>query len=131
MPREFFFSSRRRHTRYIGDWSSDVCSSDLRVAELDEAEAAVGGPQHDEADRRFHRGVRDGDAVTAEAVLAGGHAQAGVGSLIDAAPGTETGVVYGLGYVLGVAEPGLEFLHATRLQVLPGGQADGGLEGPL
>src|SRR5437762_14054640 len=27
----FFFSSRRRHTRYIGDWSSDVCSSDLGV----------------------------------------------------------------------------------------------------
>src|SRR5437762_6350609 len=26
----FFFSSRRRHTRYIGDWSSDVCSSDLQ-----------------------------------------------------------------------------------------------------
>src|SRR5437763_16354531 len=29
----FFFSSRRRHTRYIGDWSSDVCSSDLCEAE--------------------------------------------------------------------------------------------------
>src|SRR3989454_10513716 len=29
----FFFSSRRRHTRLQGDWSSDVCSSDLqRVA---------------------------------------------------------------------------------------------------
>src|SRR5437879_11186075 len=28
----FFFSSRRRHTRYIGDWSSDVCSSDLDAA---------------------------------------------------------------------------------------------------
>src|SRR5436189_6224444 len=28
----FFFSSRRRHTRYIGDWSSDVCSSDLRMS---------------------------------------------------------------------------------------------------
>src|SRR5437762_14016860 len=28
----FFFSSRRRHTRYIGDWSSDVCSSDLAEA---------------------------------------------------------------------------------------------------
>src|SRR3712207_2596565 len=27
----FFFSSRRRHTRYWRDWSSDVCSSDLRV----------------------------------------------------------------------------------------------------
>ena len=25
----FFFSSRRRHTRLVRDWSSDVCSSDL------------------------------------------------------------------------------------------------------
>src|SRR5690348_18068848 len=30
----FFFSSRRRHTRWTGDWSSDVCSSDLtRIAD--------------------------------------------------------------------------------------------------
>src|SRR5256885_4794790 len=28
---DFFFSSRRRHTRLQGDWSSDVCSSDLLV----------------------------------------------------------------------------------------------------
>src|SRR2546426_12825899 len=28
----FFFSSRRRHTRLQGDWSSDVCSSDLFTA---------------------------------------------------------------------------------------------------
>src|SRR3712207_9222456 len=27
-----FFSSRRRHTRYWRDWSSDVCSSDLHAA---------------------------------------------------------------------------------------------------
>src|ERR1035438_10767675 len=27
----FFFSSRRRHTRCLSDWSSDVCSSDLSV----------------------------------------------------------------------------------------------------
>src|SRR5438046_10760121 len=27
----FFFSSRRRHTRLVSDWSSDVCSSDLAV----------------------------------------------------------------------------------------------------
>src|SRR5260370_39708023 len=27
----FFFSSRRRHTRFKCDWSSDVCSSDLRL----------------------------------------------------------------------------------------------------
>src|SRR2546426_1423136 len=29
----FFFSSRRRHTRLQGDWSSDVCSSDLQRLE--------------------------------------------------------------------------------------------------
>src|SRR5262245_62291926 len=28
----FFFSSRRRHTRCLSDWSSDVCSSDLAAA---------------------------------------------------------------------------------------------------
>src|SRR5437762_12662482 len=46
----FFFSSRRRHTRYIGDWSSDVCSSDLTVDQgrlarsvrPDQAEALAG-----------------------------------------------------------------------------------------
>src|SRR5690606_39600711 len=30
----FFFSSRRRHTRFSRDWSSDVCSSDLTFAYL-------------------------------------------------------------------------------------------------
>src|SRR5690349_24009834 len=29
-PSSFFFSSRRRHTSSLRDWSSDVCSSDLR-----------------------------------------------------------------------------------------------------
>src|SRR5437763_384489 len=37
----FFFSSRRRHTRYIGDWSSDVCSSDLFRALTRRAAQAV------------------------------------------------------------------------------------------
>src|SRR5574337_695695 len=37
----FFFSSRRRHTRLSGDWSSDVCSSDLYMLDVpdDPAEA--------------------------------------------------------------------------------------------
>src|SRR5256885_3948450 len=56
----FFFSSRRRHTRLQGDWSSDVCSSDLqyrgelidayfhstcgfRTASLEEAFKTTGG----------------------------------------------------------------------------------------
>src|SRR5438132_3615623 len=30
----FFFSSRRRHTRSLCDWSSDVCSSDLLTRKL-------------------------------------------------------------------------------------------------
>src|SRR3712207_8466593 len=38
-----FFSSRRRHTRYWRDWSSDVCSSDLRPGTaLEEAAVLVG-----------------------------------------------------------------------------------------
>src|SRR5437899_8141342 len=32
----FFFSSRRRHTRCLSDWSSDVCSSDLDAATAEE-----------------------------------------------------------------------------------------------
>src|SRR5699024_11828163 len=32
---DFFFSSRRRHTRSKRDWSSDVCSSDLGPVTLD------------------------------------------------------------------------------------------------
>src|SRR5690348_12210079 len=32
----FFFSSRRRHTRWTGDWSSDVCSSDLYATQVTE-----------------------------------------------------------------------------------------------
>src|SRR5437879_11864995 len=45
----FFFSSRRRHTRYIGDWSSDVCSSDLpsgRAGAGGDVEAARGAAGH-------------------------------------------------------------------------------------
>src|SRR5256886_9195555 len=33
----FFFSSRRRHTRFDCDWSSDVCSSDLILSTLPSA----------------------------------------------------------------------------------------------
>src|SRR5690606_40311179 len=50
-PTLFFFSSRRRHTRFSRDWSSDVCSSDL--AELNKdltipliASGGAGNIQH-------------------------------------------------------------------------------------
>src|SRR5256886_11384187 len=46
----FFFSSRRRHTRFDCDWSSDVCSSDLALvveAEVDlvELDVHAGDPE--------------------------------------------------------------------------------------
>src|SRR5262249_27756749 len=49
----FFFSSRRRHTRLVSDWSSDVCSSDLntdteRQEELRRQRAAALGRTVDE-----------------------------------------------------------------------------------
>src|SRR5882762_10592210 len=39
----FFFSSRRRHTRFKCDWSSDVCSSDLWVNPLSGGKAETNG----------------------------------------------------------------------------------------
>src|SRR5256885_7485665 len=44
----FFFSSRRRHTRLQGDWSSDVCSSDLTRMARTETEPGSSAPnRHD------------------------------------------------------------------------------------
>src|SRR5207248_7464173 len=40
----FFFSSRRRHTRSYGDWSSDGCSSDLATHVAGRAAAEVQAP---------------------------------------------------------------------------------------
>src|SRR5260221_1884653 len=59
----FFFSSRRRHTRSLCDWSSDVCSSDLG--------AAPGG----QADARKLRRARFADPVEcgSDATLRGDH----------------------------------------------------------
>src|SRR5205807_7247389 len=50
----FFFSSRRRHTRLQGDWSSDVCSSDLAAQRL-AVVVCTGNPAQDES----HFGAQD------------------------------------------------------------------------
>src|SRR5262249_8586686 len=44
------FSRRRRHTRLVSDWSSDVCSSDLRVEDLRDLLGMI--PQHIPQDQR-------------------------------------------------------------------------------
>src|SRR6266446_9628564 len=52
----FFFSSRRRHTRLQGDWSSDVCSSDLALAadgKLSPTETGLNSPRFPTADIRY------------------------------------------------------------------------------
>src|SRR5882762_10765030 len=65
----FFFSSRRRHTRFKCDWSSDVCSSDL-LRLLDLAAPGVGGGHTEggEAIRRVQRrlGIARLEAAVAE-----------------------------------------------------------------
>src|SRR5688500_20240090 len=55
----FFVSSRRRHTRLQGDWSSDVCSSDL-------GPRAVRGYRHDlsGAQRQHHKNSGNGSEGT-------------------------------------------------------------------
>src|SRR5690606_38558598 len=87
----FFFASRRRHTRFSRDWSSDVCSSDLLGELLGERGEPHGGE---------HRGG-DGDDVAAlagdlddllgedggPAEARGGDGQAGLG--VDDADGVE------------------------------------------
>src|SRR2546426_7820535 len=53
----FFFSSRRRHTRLQGDWSSDVCSSDLLPVRAQRGEAVTLRPR---AGRPADPGLLDG-----------------------------------------------------------------------
>src|SRR5688500_19986295 len=50
----FFFSSRRRHTRLQGDWSSDVCSSDLepRHPDVERDQAAPNGHRRGDPEKR-------------------------------------------------------------------------------
>src|ERR1022692_2429341 len=76
----FFFSSRRRHTRLQGDWSSDVCSSDLdclvhgiilwvglKVGSAGPASLQEHGRDDDRA--RQHEPARLADRVYAEDLL--------------------------------------------------------------
>src|SRR3989449_10209759 len=56
---EFFFSSRRRHTRCSRDWSSDVCSSDLMVPIEDVSkmvhEGKLEAPVAEEIERKYEQ----------------------------------------------------------------------------
>src|SRR6266446_5944048 len=82
----FFFSSRRRHTRLQGDWSSDVCSSDLAAGREEQGQRERDEPlvqrERDDArdhDSRLPRAVAR-DARAARARVRGAAGGAGGGS---------------------------------------------------
>src|SRR5690606_40857789 len=52
----FFFSSRRRHTRFSRDWSSDVCSSDLEFGVAPSGHERGAGGRGVQADEGAHGG---------------------------------------------------------------------------
>src|SRR5262249_57339037 len=60
----FFFSSRRRHTRLVSDWSSDVCSSDLEARLLEHLHEQ--SPAEADLGRRLHVG-HAGEVVSGKA----------------------------------------------------------------
>src|ERR1039457_1466837 len=64
----FFFSSRRRHTRLQGDWSSDVCSSDLEMKvpliELQDESIAYLEKAGEEAGHKFEITRKDATGAT-------------------------------------------------------------------
>src|SRR5256885_9760130 len=80
----FFFSSRRRHTRLQGDWSSDVCSSDLvRRARSHRRDEPRRGRHADPRLRSGPRSCRDG--ILRGAVPRGQGARGGGVSGVEAA----------------------------------------------
>src|SRR3989454_6422952 len=97
----FFFSSRRRHTRLQGDWSSDVCSSDLLRHQRELLDAAVqlsttryatgAAPQSDPLQAKLARDrLRSEEfALESERVAA----LAAVNALRNRTPGDSLGIV--------------------------------------
>src|SRR5207253_6202515 len=98
----FFFSSRRRHTRWPRDWSSDVCSSDLELGCARVRDLAGGGVE-----------LEDGRAQRSDAFVA--H---------DLPRGPLAGI--GARLHLGVAGVGERSEERRRERVWGGGVAGGG-----
>src|SRR6266511_3051105 len=103
----FFFSSRRRHTRFSRDWSSDVCSSDLKTDWLFHPDRHAAGSEDQsragflafvrQEDKRHTFGIShgelaltaaDGERCLSSSVVAGKIAE--VFQIIDFAGATKT-----------------------------------------
>src|SRR2546427_5931213 len=69
----FFFSSRRRHTRFDCDWSSDVCSSDLLAVNMSK----------DVIERAIKKATGELEGVDYEEIRYEGYAPGGVAVIVD------------------------------------------------
>src|SRR5215217_6068138 len=77
----FFFSSRRRHTRYWRDWSSDVCSSDLHRLKVT--------AKHERGSRSEPRGFRGHKARPVARARRAGGARWTAGRVVGARRGAQ------------------------------------------
>src|SRR5256886_12603528 len=104
----FFFSSRRRHTRFDCDWSSDVCSSDLGAEGENRAGARADGGAGRAADHgggAGEQGHPEGDGARV-----GGERRGGAGGVV------------GAGGHLG-GEPNHDLLVNRASSTVPGGSS--------
>src|SRR5256886_3144723 len=95
----FFFSSRRRHTRFDCDWSSDVCSSDLQSAGAVPGPACYGrgGTRPTVTDACLALGWLDAATPLADELrLDAGAAERAVAALGDAAGSDPTAIACGI-----------------------------------
>src|SRR5690606_11322312 len=127
----FFFSSRRRHTRFSRDWSSDVCSSDLvhgRVADRGPGwrrpgPGAGGGRGAAGGDARPGGGASRPDAVRPRperrSPADDAAAPAGGGGDVSAAAGARVAAVVG-----GVVRQAVEDAGASGVVLLDDGSAE-------
>src|ERR1039457_1985048 len=105
----FFFSSRRRHTRLQGDWSSDVCSSDLYTvmlpgsventpgADRNSVKDSEGTVQQDkDTGKKIEEGAKGGVYGASGGALAGGLSSGINGARVGAAAGAAVGIGWAL-----------------------------------
>src|SRR5215510_1841110 len=122
----FFFSSRRRHTRWPRDWSSDVCSSDLGAGKPEHmlngsrrALVQTGGRQRGEIEQIEEGPVPVRSGPVAAQVDGGTVAQHGTGAVRAEGQQRRAGVAVGVVHGQVEDHPGLVRLRQVQQ---PGGQ---------
>src|SRR3989454_6104796 len=112
----FFFSSRRRHTRLQGDWSSDVCSSDLNlvegVADVDRRLLEMGDVYRLSGGEKFRAIVIPSTLPYLVAGMKGGFGLALKGSVVAGIFRVTSGVRHIIEFNRGILPPPMVFVVA-------------------